>query len=125
MASPGFWALDYEVYGDVQGVFFRKYTEEQGRKLGVVGWVKNTAHGTVTGQVQGPKEKVEIIYEAMRTGKQRCQSQRKVMRGPVTPAWIVANAPVSYSCTSVVESHGPCIKSELSSPYPSGETWIP
>ncbi|XP_053133637.1 acylphosphatase-2-like isoform X2 [Hemicordylus capensis] len=67
MASPGFWALDYEVYGDVQGVFFRKYTEEQGRKLGVVGWVKNTAHGTVTGQVQGPKEKVEIMKNWLRS----------------------------------------------------------
>ncbi|XP_067400525.1 acylphosphatase-2-like isoform X1 [Emydura macquarii macquarii] len=61
MASSGLWALDYEVYGDVQGVFFRKYTEEQGKKLGVVGWVKNTSHGTVTGQVQGPKEKIEIM----------------------------------------------------------------
>ncbi|XP_023956051.1 acylphosphatase-2-like isoform X1 [Chrysemys picta bellii] len=61
MASSGLWALDYEVYGDVQGVFFRKYTEDQGKKLGVVGWVKNTPYGTVTGQVQGPKEKIEIM----------------------------------------------------------------
>ncbi|XP_054843190.1 acylphosphatase-2-like [Eublepharis macularius] len=67
MASSGLWAVDYEVYGDVQGVFFRKYTEEQGRKLGVVGWVKNTAHGTVTGQVQGPKEKVEIMKNWLRS----------------------------------------------------------
>uniref|UniRef100_A0A8C3IHM6 acylphosphatase n=1 Tax=Chrysemys picta bellii TaxID=8478 RepID=A0A8C3IHM6_CHRPI len=43
------------------GVFFRKYTEDQGKKLGVVGWVKNTPYGTVTGQVQGPKEKIEIM----------------------------------------------------------------
>ncbi|KAM3824806.1 acylphosphatase-1-like isoform 1-T1 [Vipera latastei] len=61
MASSELWAIDYEIYGEVQGVFFRKYTEDQGRKLGLVGWVKNTAHGTVTGQVQGTKEKVEII----------------------------------------------------------------
>ncbi|XP_063002280.1 acylphosphatase-2-like [Elgaria multicarinata webbii] len=67
MASPGLWAIDYEVFGDVQGVFFRKYTEEQGRKLGVVGWVKNTAHGTVTGQVQGPKDKVEIMKNWLRS----------------------------------------------------------
>ncbi|XP_074986568.1 uncharacterized protein LOC125639390 isoform X1 [Caretta caretta] len=38
-----------------------KYTEDQGKKLGVVGWVKNTSRGTVTGQVQGPKEKIEIM----------------------------------------------------------------
>ncbi|KAL8184112.1 UNVERIFIED_CONTAM: Acylphosphatase-2 [Gekko kuhli] len=67
MASPRLWAVDYEVYGDVQGVFFRKYTEEQGKKLGVVGWVKNTAQGTVTGQVQGSKEKVEIMKNWLRS----------------------------------------------------------
>uniref|UniRef100_A0A8D2Q5P1 acylphosphatase n=1 Tax=Varanus komodoensis TaxID=61221 RepID=A0A8D2Q5P1_VARKO len=44
-----------------------KYTEDQGRKLGVVGWVKNTARGTVTGQVQGPKEKVEIMKNWLRS----------------------------------------------------------
>ncbi|XP_062821418.1 acylphosphatase-2 isoform X1 [Anolis carolinensis] len=67
MASAGLWAVDYEVHGEVQGVFFRKYTEEQGRKLGLVGWVKNTAHGTVIGQLQGPKEKVEIMKNWLRT----------------------------------------------------------
>ncbi|XP_062821419.1 acylphosphatase-2 isoform X2 [Anolis carolinensis] len=44
-----------------------RYTEEQGRKLGLVGWVKNTAHGTVIGQLQGPKEKVEIMKNWLRT----------------------------------------------------------
>lgn len=33
-------------------------TEQEAKKLGVVGWVKNTSQGTVTGQVQGPEEKV-------------------------------------------------------------------
>uniref|UniRef100_A0A8C5WXN3 Acylphosphatase n=1 Tax=Laticauda laticaudata TaxID=8630 RepID=A0A8C5WXN3_LATLA len=67
MASSELWAIDYEIYGEVQGVFFRKYTEEQGRKLGLVGWVKNTDSGTVTGQVQGPKEKVEIMKNWLRS----------------------------------------------------------
>ncbi|XP_077677710.1 acylphosphatase-2-like isoform X2 [Eretmochelys imbricata] len=43
-----------------------KYTEDQGKKLGVVGWVKNTSRGTVTGQVQGPKEKIEIMKNWLR-----------------------------------------------------------
>ncbi|XP_066034050.1 acylphosphatase-2 isoform X1 [Chamaea fasciata] len=42
----------------VQSVCFRMYTEQEAKKLGVVGWVKNTSQGTVTGQVQGPEEKV-------------------------------------------------------------------
>ncbi|XP_036057499.1 acylphosphatase-2 isoform X2 [Onychomys torridus] len=37
------------------------YTEGEAKKRGVVGWVKNTSKGTVTGQVQGPKEKVDSM----------------------------------------------------------------
>ncbi|XP_071973993.1 acylphosphatase-2-like isoform X1 [Engystomops pustulosus] len=65
MASTGLWSFDYEIYGDVQGVFFRKYTEDQAKHVAVVGWVKNTPHGTVTGQVQGSKEKVEKIFSCL------------------------------------------------------------
>ncbi|XP_009317883.1 PREDICTED: acylphosphatase-2 isoform X1 [Pygoscelis adeliae] len=45
----------------VKSVCFRMYTEEEARKLGVVGWVKNTSQGTVTGQVQGPEDKVNAM----------------------------------------------------------------
>lgn len=41
--------------------FVNQYTEEEARKLGVVGWVKNTSQGTVTGQVQGPEDKVNAM----------------------------------------------------------------
>ncbi|XP_059574548.1 acylphosphatase-2 isoform X1 [Alligator mississippiensis] len=44
-----------------------RYTEEQGRKLGLAGWVRNTPRGTVTGQVQGPKDKVEIMRNWLRS----------------------------------------------------------
>uniref|UniRef100_A0A674N5M9 Acylphosphatase-2 n=1 Tax=Takifugu rubripes TaxID=31033 RepID=A0A674N5M9_TAKRU len=39
--------------------FSPKYTEEQGQRLGLVGWVRNTSGGTVVGQVQGPSRRVE------------------------------------------------------------------
>ena len=35
-------ALEYEVFGRVQGVFFRKFTHEKAQSLGLRGWVKNT-----------------------------------------------------------------------------------
>ena len=35
-------ALEYEVFGKVQGVFFRKFTHEKAQSLGLRGWVKNT-----------------------------------------------------------------------------------
>ncbi|PKK26269.1 acylphosphatase 2, muscle type, transcript variant X1 [Columba livia] len=60
-ASGALKSVDYEVFGRVQGVCFRMYTEEEARKLGVVGWVKNPSQGTVTGQVQGPEDKVNAM----------------------------------------------------------------
>ncbi|OBS68004.1 hypothetical protein A6R68_03455, partial [Neotoma lepida] len=39
------------------------YTEGEAKKRGVVGWVKNTSKGTVTGQLQGPKEKVDSMIQ--------------------------------------------------------------
>ncbi|XP_063804366.1 acylphosphatase-1 [Pseudophryne corroboree] len=55
--------LDYEVFGKVQGVFFRKYTQKAGARLGLVGWVRNTATGTVQGQLQGPIASVREMQE--------------------------------------------------------------
>eukprot|EP00884_Botryococcus_braunii_P010279 jgi/Botrbrau1/19252/Bobra.0073s0005.1 len=37
----------------VQGVFFRNYTEAAAQRMGIVGWVMNTKHGTVAGEAQG------------------------------------------------------------------------
>ncbi|KAK1798483.1 hypothetical protein P4O66_006775 [Electrophorus voltai] len=42
------------------------YTEDQGKMLGVNGWVKNTRQGTVIGQVQGPRDKVEEMKHWLR-----------------------------------------------------------
>ncbi|XP_051176317.1 acylphosphatase-1-like [Leptopilina boulardi] len=50
--------VDFEIYGRVQGVCFRKYTQKEGKKLGLIGWCMNTDRGTVIGQLQGEKSKV-------------------------------------------------------------------
>ncbi|XP_064173791.1 acylphosphatase-2-like [Anguilla rostrata] len=52
-------SVDFEIFGHVQGVCFRMYAEDEGHRLGLCGWVKNTSRGTVVGQVQGPPEKVK------------------------------------------------------------------
>ena len=51
MVSGMGWS--FEVMGKVQGVFFRKHTIAKARQLGLHGWVRNTARGTVQGQVAG------------------------------------------------------------------------
>ncbi|XP_007472864.1 acylphosphatase-1 isoform X1 [Monodelphis domestica] len=60
-------SVDYEIFGKVQGVFFRKYTQAEGKKLGLVGWVQNTDQGTVQGQVQGPTVQVRVMQEWLKT----------------------------------------------------------
>ncbi|XP_047991704.1 acylphosphatase-2-like [Leguminivora glycinivorella] len=58
---PVVHTTDFEVFGKVQGVYFRKYTQKKALDLGVKGWVMNTPHGTVIGQLQGPPEKVQAM----------------------------------------------------------------
>ena len=54
-------SFDYEVFGLVQGVFFRKFTQKEANKLELVGWVKNTRNDTVVGQCQGEDSKMELM----------------------------------------------------------------
>lgn len=49
------------VRGRVQGVWFRGATEEEARRLDVVGWVRNRVDGTVEVEVEGPHEMVEAL----------------------------------------------------------------
>jgi acylphosphatase len=51
--STNLVSVDYEIFGKVQGVFFRKFTAAEANKLKLVGWVMNTDKGTVKGQIQG------------------------------------------------------------------------
>jgi len=52
-------SIDFEVFGRVQGVFFRKYTRNSAKEFGVRGWCRNTDRSTVEGQVQGREESVQ------------------------------------------------------------------
>ncbi len=56
------------VSGRVQGVFFRQFTLEQARKLGVVGFVRNLPDGRVEAILEGPEEKVNQLVEMMHQG---------------------------------------------------------
>eukprot|EP01026_Neomeris_dumetosa_P037722 TRINITY_DN3058_c0_g1_i5.p1 TRINITY_DN3058_c0_g1~~TRINITY_DN3058_c0_g1_i5.p1 ORF type:complete len:126 (-),score=4.58 TRINITY_DN3058_c0_g1_i5:100-477(-) len=59
-------SCSFEVFGKVQKVYFRKFTQEQGQHLGLVGWVMNTQKGTVIGQMQGEEHKVKEMQEWLR-----------------------------------------------------------
>ena len=56
------------VFGRVQGVFFRQWTVNQARALGVSGWVRNCPDGTVEAHVSGEEASVAKLVAAMRHG---------------------------------------------------------
>jgi acylphosphatase len=51
--------LHFNVTGRVQGVWFRGWTRETARALGLVGWVRNMPDGSVAGQAQAGEDSDE------------------------------------------------------------------
>ncbi len=56
------------VYGRVQGVFFRQWTVERARALGVTGWVRNASDGGVEAHLTGEEPAVAQLIDHMRRG---------------------------------------------------------
>ncbi len=56
------------VHGQVQGVFFRETTCQEAQKLGLIGWVRNLADGTVESEFQGEEGTVERLLEWLLQG---------------------------------------------------------
>lgn len=50
------YSFDFEVFGKVQGVYFRKYTKEEAEKLNIKGFVKNTDRNTVIGRAESDRK---------------------------------------------------------------------
>jgi acylphosphatase len=61
-------ARHVRVTGRVQGVFFRAWTAEQARELGVTGWVRNARDGSVEGHFEGEAEDVQQLIERLHHG---------------------------------------------------------
>lgn len=50
-----------EVYGLVQGVFFRETTRREAEERGVTGWVRNRMDGSVEGVFEGEARDVDAL----------------------------------------------------------------
>ncbi len=50
------------VHGHVQGVFYRESMRREALRLGIAGWVRNRADGTVEAHVEGTAAALEAIF---------------------------------------------------------------
>lgn len=64
------------VHGRVQGVFYRDWTVETARSLGIAGWVRNRPDGTVEAHLEGNPAAVERLVAAMHDGPPRAKVER-------------------------------------------------
>jgi acylphosphatase len=76
--------LHARVFGLVQGVFFRDTTRQQARALGLTGWVRNVADGSVEVTAEGPRPALDSLLEFLNTGPLHARVDR------VDPQWSAA-----------------------------------
>ena len=70
------------VYGRVQGVSFRAYTQDEALRLGVTGWVANQRDGSVRVEAEGDDAALQSLEKWLHKG---------------SPAAVVAKVEVSWS----------------------------
>ncbi len=68
MASEEAVRLSAIVHGRVQGVNFRYHTQRKARSLGLRGYVRNRADGSVEVVAEGPRRAVEDLYSWLHVG---------------------------------------------------------
>jgi acylphosphatase len=61
------------ITGQVQGVFYRSSAETEARRLGLTGWVRNLADGSVEAVAEGPRADVESFVDWCRHGPPAAQ----------------------------------------------------
>lgn len=66
----------FRVSGRVQGVFFRQSTADTARRLGLDGWVRNCADGSVEGHAQGAADALEALRRWLHEGPPAARVER-------------------------------------------------
>ncbi|MBB2683171.1 acylphosphatase [Rhizobium sophoriradicis] len=66
--SDRYEAVRVRISGRVQGVGFRMWTRDEALRLGLTGWVRNEADGSVAALIAGPDNAISTIIERLRRG---------------------------------------------------------
>lgn len=68
--------LTANITGRVQGVSFRYYTRREATRLGVTGWVRNEADGSVQVVAEGNPEALEALLRFLERGSPSARVSR-------------------------------------------------
>ncbi len=68
MSAPARVTRSARVRGRVQGVGYRESCVREARALGVTGWVRNRADGSVEAVLHGPVDAVDRLCDWLRRG---------------------------------------------------------
>jgi acylphosphatase len=60
--------VEARISGRVQGVWYRAWTRDEARRLGLAGWVRNEADGSVRALFVGPEPAVRAMLALCRDG---------------------------------------------------------
>ena len=77
-------AMRFRARGHVQGVFYRAWTRDEARQLGVTGWVRNCDDGSVEAHVEGTQTAVSKLYQLMAKGPSGAKVE-SLLAEPVEP----------------------------------------
>ncbi|GHF24656.1 acylphosphatase [Kordiimonas sediminis] len=69
-------AVKVRIYGKVQGVWYRAWTEQQANAAGVYGWVRNRLDGTVEALFVGSSAAVDGMIAACHQGPEHAKVDR-------------------------------------------------
>ena len=65
--------LSIRVTGKVQGVFFRASTQEEAQRLGLGGWVRNEADGSVRIEAEGDEDALDRLVAWCKHGPKQAR----------------------------------------------------
>jgi len=82
-----------QIHGRVQGVGFRYYTQAEAQRLGITGWVRNCADGSVETCICGTDEQLASMQDWLQHGPSLAQVSYCDCR--------VATAPAHYSTFTI------------------------